>query len=644
MPRKIKSSHKPYLHPINNPGINFLDYYDEEKIRAATTFVTTKFTESKTFRTGLRADWIEYYMAYRGQSDFYKSRPTWQSAVWIPKTLEFIETKKPRMMQALFDVPPLFTAVPNQPQYIESGVQWEYYLDTLTNRMGYYLTHHEIVTEQLIYGTSIAKLKYDNNDSFDGYTGTRVVPCDLFDVYPDPSGKDIPSCKFVIHREIKHIEEIKWMEKRGLYKNVDKLKAGDSQTYFSNIDRLKAIGQSRDEIELNGDMHETLEYHGWWVDKDTKERFDVIMVVIDRATMVRFEETPYVVKTEDESGEYEWALKPFIQFWDIKLPHEFYGMGECELMRDLQLQLNDFHNLISDAAMLSLAPVYQAQVNALVNKNAITFEPGSVIETYYPDALKPLQRDFGWMQGMVLEDRYSKELEAVTGMFSQLRGELASRTVKATEHMSLVEESNARVKQCIQMDEVSSLMPMAKMIQMMEMQFTTDEVFAIVRGDENVEFMKLNPSTMKYDGAFILQVSSLYGQKGVMAQRRKDLIMMAIELAKAGYPMPIDMAKAFKLWGQAIDIKDKSLFEPPQANPMSGVPQLPRLNQPNPEEAAGIAAQGQGGGGQLPSNPSELFNIIKSEMMSQGAGAIGGAGAVLGGGGGGNLNSAALGI
>lgn len=631
MAKKIGSRRsKPELHPVHNSRIDFLEYYSEEEVRKARQYVMDCFEASKNYRAGRREEWLEYYMAYRAFSPFYEERDTWQSALYIPECYKAIAVKRPRLIDAIFAVPPIFTAVPEKPSETNTAKQWEYYIDTLMWRSKYFMTHYEIETERLMYGTSIPKIEYCNNDDFDGFTGTRVVATDLFDIYPAPHSPDVYKAAFIEHRDVTHIEKIKHRVKTGLYnkKAVDGIKSGDATDYLSVADRERVIGYAAYDSsdKLSKDMHEVIEYWGWWYDEDKDERFDIVMTVVDRKHVIRFEETPYVIGIPNAEGDDYWyAIKPFVQYWDTKVPHEFYGIGEIELIKDMNYAINDSVNLMQDSALLSLAPVYQAQINQILGKDMkkIDFSPGRVIQTLTPNALQPLQRDMGWLNGYEVKGDLKHEIEATTGTYPQIRGEALKRTVKATEHVSLVEEANMMFRECIQMEEFASLWPQAKMIQMLEYQYTDEKTFAIVRGEENVSaFMEVTPSEMKFDGAFRLQVASLYGQKSVMAAKWKDFIDVSLSLQQAGVPVKVDFQKALELWANTIDLKDKSVFQPsPEqqpANPLSGVPEQQTRLQSGSGEMAAAEQQGQAIGA-IPDGQEAVLSLIQSKLEEVGA-------------------------
>lgn len=620
-PRQGKKvgARRPDIHPVHNARINFLEYYDEEQQKEALDYFVRQFKLSRDFLAGRRSRWYEYYQLYRSYSPYYESRPSWQSAIFVPETFKAIETIKPRILSALFDSQPVFSSSPAKPEFRESGKQWEWYLDTRQRTMGFYGTMYEIISGLLTYDASWAKVFYQNDDL---YEGVMVEPRDIFDVFPDPMARSTNSkfrtraARYIVDRDVTHTGLLRELEQSGLYSNTDKIEKGGGVDYIPQFDRLRVVGYDENVESAQGedeDMHEVLEYWGIWIDRRNPEKpeyFDVVATIVDRKHLVRFEECPYVMPVDGE--DYWYALKPFVMFKNIALPSELYGMGIPEQIRSLQHELNDRRNQVADAVQLSTSPVYQYVVNSLVDDDVITYAPGEKIKVYERDALTPLKRDMSWLNSLGEMGSLQEEIRDTTGMTDPIRGKPGPRTFKATEYVSLVEEGNTRIKLPIDLMNHTSLPALVRMMYLMEHQYTREEVFAQVMDAGQVSaFMKIDPSTLKFEGDFNIQVNSLFGQKGIVAQKRLDIARLAMEMVNNQVipPDSVDFMKILKLIADAVDLREpifigKSPPAPaPEVSPAEGVPRRERTMEPPADleeqlaQAAGLAGGAGGAAG-----------------------------------------------
>lgn len=635
--RRIKGklgARKPHIHPVHNSRINFLEILDEDEQRQALDTFVRAFKTSRDWLSDRREKWSEYYQLYRSYSPYYENRPTWQSSFFIPKIFEAVETIHPRMLSALFAVPPLWTANPAKPDMEEAARQWEYFLDTRQRQMGMYLSMYEITKELLIYGTAWAKVFYQADDF---YEGSMVMPGDVFDIFPDPMASRVESkfrtrsMRYIIQRDVTHIDYLRELAAQKLYdkKKVDSIKRDGGYAYFSPQDRMQSvgIGGSTNDLaagDLTKDIHEVQEYWGRYTllsdDGEEPEVFNVVATYVDRNTLVRFEENPYVMPLAGQ--DYWYAVKPYVMFRDVVLPNEAYGVGEPEILRYLQLELNDRRNQIGDAIQLAISPVYQFQTGTLVDSDIITFTPGSMIETRVPDALRPLQRDFGFMQGYQETEMIKQEMQDATGGNDPIAGRPLQKNVKATEYLSLIEQGGARIGAKIALLDQVSLPELGRMIYLLEKQYTREDVFAQIMDDGIVKkFMSINPSQLKFEGDFNIQVASLYGQKGAIAQRRAEITQLALSLVQAGVipPNAVDFIKLLKSIAAASDIRETNIFN-----------NVPPVQPPQPEAAQPSLA--------LPSNVVEMSKRRSlqptseiEEMLAQQAGLAQPAGATGGG-------------
>jgi len=596
---------KTWTNPAHTGLVDFLDYYDDDKLDKAKEWFLELFTTSKDWRSQYREKWLEYYQLYRNYSSYYENRPSWQSSYFVPVVFEAVETELPRVLDSLYSMPPLWIALPKKPKYNDLVKSLEMLLDTRAHQNNLFMTHYETFKSTLMYGTAIEKLSYETRPD---YEGTVIEPRDLFDFYPDPLRKSIKTMRYCYDRAVQQDQELLLLEEQKVYRDIkDKVlkkerSSNDYGKYFSHLDRLRVIGNTDPSGDsVMGKMHEVLEYWGKWVDKETNEWFDVVAVIIDREFLVRFEETPYRFATGD--GEYIYAMKPFIEYRNVVLQNEFYGMGITEVILPMAYEINDMRNMVNDAIQYAVVPAFEVTKGAVKDLDSVALSPGEMIQTLTPSqAVRPVAKDTGFIHGLNNIEKIKHEIQDALGIFDPVRGQVSQRRMTATEAIQLVTEAYVRLNMITKIAGKTSLPQEAEMIYRMERQFTDEEIFArIIEGDKVSAFLKIKPSTLEYEGDFRIRVGALYGHKTAMAQT-------ALHIFEVASKMPDDVRQKVNFEGLlryialAMDMPESSVFieETPEKPDLrllrggvAGVPGVEGMQPtlaPSPEEMARVGA------------------------------------------------------
>ena len=574
----LGKSRKPDMRPDKSGLINFLEYYDEKTTDKARDEFMQDYYDSRDWRTSYKSDWIGYYQMYRSYNQFYEERPDWQASYFVPKCFEIVETIMPRVMGALYDMPPLWIAMPESPDMRKASRIVEKLLDTRAHQTKLFMSHYESFKEMLIYGTAFQKLRYDVTST---YEGPRWYPKDLFDMYPDPRFAEIEDMRFICDRTLLHIDDLREMHDEGKIVLPDDLPPSGGNNWFSPFDRLRNIGMGDGDYSGKKEYHEVIERYGRWKDVDTNEVFDVVSVIVDRRYMVRFEETSFYV--HDEKQDYHYAVKPYIKFVDVPVPGETYGIGEIEVAEYLNLEMNDRRNMQMDAMQFALSPTYQVIRAGIEDMDRIIFAPGQLIPTNYvgADPLKPVQKDMAWTAAYQDISHMNQELRDATGIQKGMSGSEGDIRKTAAEAISLVQESNQRTKMKIQIAEIGPLAEQARLTYLMDKQYTDEEVLLKVYNSEDVRaYAKVTPSEIEWRGDFKLQVAAQFGQKAVHANNLLQFIEVSSSIP--GIEERIDFNVLLKRLSEAFEIQDKDLIiekkeEEPEPQIPEGPPQLTAL-------------------------------------------------------------------
>lgn len=611
MAKRKLVSRKQSQNPVES-RVNFLDVYYKNELQDALSFFKERFQASVNWRQQYRQFWIEMYQLWRGYSKYYDDRPAWQAGIFVPKPFEAVQTWLPRILAAIYDSAPLWTAIPRTEKDVKQAKMSEILLDSRARDMNLFMAHYVTFKEVLMYGTGIQKMIYDISPE---YQGPRFYPLDIFDFYPEPyAGNIIQQMRWCFHRELKHIEEIMLLRDQGVYSDIDDDERDNdsSHDFFSPLDRQRIIGMaSTPESTLEKDMHEILEYTGFWVDPESRQKFEVVVSIYDRKQIVRFEESPYFIHQPE--GDYWYALKPFIDFHCVPAPHEFYSIGILEAAKSLFYELNDRRNAILDAENWALHPMWEVLRIGVEDMDNINMGPGELVEVRQQGAMQPLKKDMSFMSGFTETAELERNIEDATGSPRILSGSEPRVRATATETVAKAQEGNMRIREVIQINNHHALPAQAKMLLLTDRQFTKKEITARLFGSGRVqEFYKINPRKLMVDADFLIELSTAPGNRMVAVNQ----LLQYLEVLQGMPPEVqerIDYVTFMKRIGAALDVNEQGLIKEEEREPVpkpgesplsliqggraAGAEGLPTLGPSiTPEEAAAVSsARGQSG-------------------------------------------------
>lgn len=216
------------------------------------------------------------------------------------------------------------------------------------------------------------------------------------------------------------------------------------------------------------------------------------------AIIERFEEDNYEVRIAGQKKTlykdhniYPHKQIPIIPVWDYKLPQEFAGMGEPEVIRWQQLEVNKIHNLLLDSLLLAVAQRYAVRQDLLKDPHSINFSnpfkpvllkalPGLTVN----QAFMPLPQPDVKRSPFMLMDLVKETIQQTTGATDFITSTNESQTDTATESNNLVAATTNRIREKIrQMDEVS----LAKLVEQWHAcypLFYTEELDYRLRGEK----------------------------------------------------------------------------------------------------------------------------------------------------------------
>lgn len=629
--KRIKSR-KAWTKPVHQASINFLEYYTKDELKEITAELVSLYNYSRDWRQSYKTKWTEEYLLYRAYSSYYKNKQKWQSKRFIAEIYRLIETILPETQGAFFDAPPLWTVLPNGEKMVKPGRLTELLLQKRVRQTNYFMTMYLTMKQAMMYGAGIQKLMYEYSPN---YVGPKPVALDLFDWFPDPRFSELSEMLFQIHRQIKHIEEIKRMEKLGLYQNVDALDATTGGKEMSSMDRVRVLGYGAgDSNEKTKRFHEVLEYHSKWTDPRTGETFDVIIALADRKTLLRFEETPFQVRPQ--GAEYYYGLKPFYIFKPVWMTGELYGMSITETVKALQLIINDNENARGDTMKFMQAPVYEAYGPGMV-KNKFYWGPGAVIRKNIPGpVLTPVQHDYNLLIAMDQEgERKVRQMKEVTGVQDAFLGEEGNIRKTKAQVLHMSDRTASRLKLIAQIAALTEMPRMAKDMYIMDHEFTSEDVLAeIFDAGKLTAWQKISPKKLVYEGDFETHVSATFGHREQQFENLMNFVQLGAEIEPIAAMLNFDKivrraAELLELNPDDVIISEKEKEEAaPEAPPLEAMPGVAPSGTPAPAGTIGItpgemAALEAGPGGAGPGPGAGVSPAVMQKVMELFQGATG---------------------
>lgn len=144
---------------------------------------------------------------------------------------------------------------------------------------------------------------------------------------------------------------------------------------------------------------------------------------------------------------------PITTIWDVKVPGEFRGRGEPEIIRYQQVEENKIHNFLLQAALISIVQRYAIVPSLLEDETDANFNnpfkplrlkalPGNSVEK----AIMPMQQPDLKSGPFKLMDLVKEVVQQTTGATDFVISSSNATTDTATESENLVQASAARIR------------------------------------------------------------------------------------------------------------------------------------------------------------------------------------------------------
>jgi hypothetical protein len=506
---------------------------DEKAQKALARAVQARFKAADRARQPYEEQWITFYKAYRSYRK--KRKPgQWKSNVWMPITFYAIETILPRLAAAL----PTAKVNPIGPEDVEPGKTLEVVIKWSEDMSGLYPEQVKGVKSALIFGTGILKTgilerkganikseplleettiemasgqeDIDGNplmiaeqaqqpvidpetgepamtwtrEEYTEYLGPQAVCVDIENFFPDPLGDDIQSCRWVIHRVYRDRAHMEEMFDKGVYRLPD---YADTEQWDKKVEGsiTYAATQRLNEIELGPGS----------VDEDSPKDLFPVLEMWRRGKGGTVE----VITVAGESGEgvllraqkspYQHNQLPFVRIVDHIVPHEFWGIGECEPIWGIQEALNQLWNSRLDNVKISLNQMFAVVIDYLENPSDLIVRPGGIVRM--KEGL-PLSQVFEQIKlGEVSSNAYTeaqeleREMEKALGVSPYQTGQDSPAYNRTATGVALIsEQGNTRFSFKVALAEATGYKDLVRQYASLLQQYVPDDLVLQIKGGE----------------------------------------------------------------------------------------------------------------------------------------------------------------
>jgi hypothetical protein len=541
------------------------------------------------------------YAAYRGLSDTPDDPEDWHSNVTTPYVMNTCEG----MLATMLEPNPRFNIQPRPrpDEPLEEVVARVRSVNAIDDTLRYALDRahfseqqRDFMQQDLICGISVLKTFWKTErrtvkklvpeqieitneqgeviDVIHSHTEDEVVDAlicddaasevrDVRDFFWPPQASNIANAEYLIDRTFVSFDELKRLEKRGVYKDVDKLKNAQSQaTAKASTQREMRLRN----IDRTQDNHEILEY---W----TPER---LITVADRSVVLRDRSNP------------NWnGRMPFIVCAAMPDAFQIPGISVVEALAQLQQMLWTLQNQRLDVVRMlaNLITVIRSDVD---DPDAFEWAPNAQWFVEDPGQVDTLKIDPTVAQiTLQAEGLLKGDLQNIMGGLP-MAGGADSQTIdqQTATGMSIITTIAQRIIQSRKQHYLWAYAKLGKQFLLLYQQFLREERVVRILGQNGaVAYRSVSPLEIQGDYDLLIDATSDSLIRQERRAEKQSLLQVAVQsqqmFAMSG--APLNMKAFMEETLDAYDIQDKErYFLPPQAGPA----------------IQGQAPGGGGGGGQ----------------------------------------------
>lgn len=634
--------------------------YDQTEVNGALELVTKAVTQCEQRYHDAFVEKVEArYRAYRGLAEASPDDEDWHSNITTPYVLQTCEG----MLATMLEPNPRFSITPrprpDEPlDEIIARVQSVKAVDDTVryalDRAEFPQHQRDFMQQDLIAGISVLKDMWHTEKR----TVTKLVPeqiviedaqgnqidviqseseqtaqdatiCDdaavevrdVRDFFWPPQASSVAKAEYLIDRTWESFDNLKRLEKQGVYKDVDKLKQAASAAQMKNITQreMKLRG-----IDRTQDMHEILEY---W----TPER---LITVGDRTVVLRDKLNPL------------WnGRRPFVVCSAMPDAFQIPGISVVEALAQLQSMLWTLQNQRMDVVRMlaNLITVIRSDVD---DPDAFEWAPNAQWFVEDPGQVDTLKIDPTVAQITLQSEGLLKgDLQNIMGGLPMASG-ADSQTIdqQTATGVSIITTIAQRIIQSRKQHYLWAYAKLGKHFLMLYQQFMRDQRSVRILGQNGAAaYRAITPLEIQGDYDFAIDVTS----DSLLRQERRAESQSLLQIAAQTQQIfamsgtPLNLRAFMEKTLDAYDVPDKERFFMPRqmagamASALQGQQAPPNQNgqqQPTPPPSSnggsGMTNVDAASGALSPNNTDSMSpeNAMATMLRSQGGAANGGGG------------------
>jgi hypothetical protein len=428
-------------------------------------------TESET--ADLIEEWKKYEKIYDCSPKHEVKPKPWNGAsnLFIPATRIAIDTVVATMVNSILAPDRIVDAEPyrgNSEAYLKTTGKISNFLHYATNEdiADFKMNLSHWLWCAAVYGTGIVKTtwltktrkvgKYVELSEFDMVFGTekkKREPEWQEEAYYDApymavvnpenfliplSSTSIQDAPFVVEKMFIPWHVVKQRQRDGLYQNVKLIKEEYTPGELEqNQDNYQGASQ------INSFTNGIFVYDYWGlvdINGDDNPVEAHIVLTKDQGQILSIEPLPFF-----------HGRRPYDVYRMKSKPNRFYGIGLCQVGKDLQEEINTIHNMRMDNSNLAINKVYLARIGALIGRKPedIRIFPGAVLPVTNPDDIAVLNQgdvNHSSVNEEAIVQSYFDKAMGVTD-FSQGYIPNSARRAAASTVMSVMAEGNKKIEE-----------------------------------------------------------------------------------------------------------------------------------------------------------------------------------------------------
>jgi hypothetical protein len=490
--------------------------------------------------------------------------------------LAFVEDTTAMLIQTLFATTPFISIIPRETgnSFIrEMGVDLIKVGQQIERLLDYQLSHEDtdFFEEIIDYFKSGAIQGNSYIGVYPNFSGGEYIlpllkTTGYWGVLPVPGSKRVSKARGVFVRDFMPLSELQDLQKMGIYSRVEELndKSDDTEKWHKKL--LEDTGTTgyaeSDDVEV---IHYFSGGH--------------VITFGNRRVIMR----DSTIAAPDGTLEQPYPYSnPIVQYKNIPVPDEFFGMGIPEVLEVLQEDKNLIRSARRDNIDLCINKIIMTKEGGDINYDLLRYFPGAI----WPDAMGKVD---SFEIGDVTQSSYAEEkqiqsdMENALSLFGYARGQTPAHTEQPTTVMKLQQASMNRQDVNIKLAEFTVLQEIARKIVMLDRKYMTQKTYEAIIGEPDAGFYKIPLEyinrcyVMKPVGSSITHIKEV----------RQNQIKFALEtlmnpaVAQIGQmnvrPFTVDYYEVLK---EALDVADVKtvdrillLQQQQQQDPMMGMVQ-----------------------------------------------------------------------